>query len=82
MKVVNFIKETFISHGTKLNPMRERAILFWLVGAVCIFFGTLILTSIAPSPIEFSTLLGWVLSFVLVAVGGMFWISVMHMEEA
>lgn len=58
--------------------------MFWLIGSVCIFFGTLILTSMEPGSLgtdTVSTLLGWLVSFVLITVGGMFWISIMHMEE-
>jgi hypothetical protein len=64
----------------------RRAIGFWLIGTVCIFFGALIAGSIEPEVLGAtleSVILAYVISFVLILVGGMFWISgaVTEIEE-
>lgn len=63
--------------------MRSRAISFWLIGAMSMFFAFLIFSTASPS--EFgsnatSIILAYVISFILILVGGMFWISIMHLE--
>lgn len=64
----------------------NRAIGFWVIGTVCVFFGSLIAGSVEPSALGArieSVILAYIISFVLILVGGMFWISVsatMHEE--
>lgn len=64
-----------------------RAIGFWIVGSVCVFFGALIAGAVEPSALgaTFETVaLAYIIAFVLILVGGMFWISVaaaVHEEE-
>lgn len=56
---------------------------FWLVGSVCIFLGALIAGSIEPGVLgstQLSIMISYIISFVLILVGGMFWISV-HTAE-
>lgn len=57
---------------------KNRAILFWLVGAICIFLAMAAATGARGD----STLFAYAISFMLTLVGGMFWISIMHMESA
>ncbi|MDD5416854.1 MAG: hypothetical protein PHU12_02655 [Candidatus Aenigmarchaeota archaeon] len=64
----------------------NRALIFWFVGSLCIFFGTLIAGNIDPEIIGATTIsvvLSYVISFVLIMIGGMFWITtaVAHVEE-
>ena len=64
----------------------NRALVFWMVGAVCIFFGALIAGNIEPEVLgasNASVILSFIVSFILILVGGMFWITtaVVHVEE-
>ncbi len=57
----------------------NRSILFWVVGSLCIFFGSLIAGSVEPSALGASTesvVIAYIIAFILILVGGMFWISV------
>ena len=63
-----------------------RALAFWAIGAVCIFFGILIGGNIEPEVLGASTIsviLSYIISFMLIMIGGMFWITtaVVHVEE-
>lgn len=63
-----------------------RALAFWVIGAVCIFFGSLIAGNIEPEVLgatSSSVILSFVISFILILIGGMFWITtaVVHVEE-
>ena len=51
--------------------------MFWVLGALCVFFGAVVATAMQGDAVIFAG----VLSFLLILVGGMFWISIMHMEE-
>jgi len=64
-----------------------RAVSFWVVGAVLVFFGSLIAGSVDPSALGSTTLsvaFAYIIALVLILVGGMFWIStaVMQIEES
>ncbi len=64
----------------------RRALGFWLIGAICVFFGALIAGNIEPETLGAtfeSVILAYVISFILILVGGMFWISgaVTEIEE-
>ncbi len=64
----------------------NRALAFWVIGAVCIFFGALIAGNIEPEVLGATTgsvILSFLVSFILILVGGMFWITtaVVHVEE-
>jgi len=64
-----------------------RAVVFWFVGTICVFFGALIAGNIDPSVLgatTFSVALAYIISFVLVLIGGVFWIStaIAHLEES
>ena len=65
----------------------NRVIGFWVIGAICIFFGSLIAGSVEPSALGAtaeSVILAYIISFILILVGGMFWITVaaaVHEEE-
>jgi len=55
-----------------------RTIVFWIIGAICVFVGSLVAGSIDPSVLGATTssvLVSYVISFVLILLGGMFWIS-------
>ncbi len=62
-----------------------RTIVFWLTGTICVFFGSLIAGSIEPviGSSTASIVMAYALSFILVLLGGMFWIStaIMQTEE-
>ena len=64
----------------------RRSLGFWLIGALCVFFGALIAGSIEPEVLGAtfeSVALAYIISFVLILIGGMFWISgaVTEIEE-
>ncbi len=56
----------------------SRTIIFWIIGAICVFVGSLISGSVDPSVLGASTesvIISYIVSFVLILLGGMFWIS-------
>ncbi|MBU3905144.1 MAG: hypothetical protein KJ906_03285 [Nanoarchaeota archaeon] len=64
----------------------NRALAFWAIGTLCIFFGILIGGNIEPEVLGASTIsivLSYIISFILIMIGGMFWITtaVVHVEE-
>jgi hypothetical protein len=64
-----------------------RSIAFWIIGAICIFVGSLIAGSIDPSVLGATTTsvaVSYIVSFVLILIGGMFWIStaIIQVEES
>ena len=64
-----------------------RTIIFWIIGAICVFVGALVGGSVDPSVLGSTTgsvLVSYVVSFVLILLGGMFWIStaIIQSEEA
>ena len=62
-----------------------RTIVFWLIGTVCIFFGALISGSVEPTigSTTTSIMMAYALAFILILLGGMFWIStaILQTEE-
>jgi hypothetical protein len=60
-----------------------RTILFWLIGTICIFFGALIAGSVEPvvGSTTVSIVMAYGLSFILIMLGGMFWISTAIMQK-
>ncbi len=62
-----------------------RTIAFWLIGTLCIFFGALIAGSVEPvvGSTAGSITMAYALSFILLLLGGMFWIStaILQTEE-
>ena len=66
--------------------VNRKAILFWLIGSVCVFFSSLILGNIQPEVLGATTesvILAYIIGFILIMLGGMFWIStaVVELEE-
>lgn len=64
-----------------------RSICFWIIGAICIFVGTLIAGGIDTSVLGATTTsvaMAYIISFVLILIGGMFWIStaIIQAEES
>ena len=63
-----------------------RTIIFWLIGTTCIFFGSLIAGSVAPvvGSTGVSITMAYGLAFILIMLGGMFWIStaIIQAEES
>lgn len=64
----------------------SRAIIFWLIGAICMFIGSLVAGTVDPSVLGATTssvIISYTISFILILLGGMFWIStaVMQGEE-
>lgn len=64
----------------------SRAIIFWLIGSICVFIGSLVAGTVDPSVLGATTnsvIISYTISFVLMLLGGMFWIStaVMQGEE-
>jgi len=63
--------------------MRSRAVSFWIVGSIAIFFSLLVFSTASPAELGSNTtsiIIAYVVSFILLLIGGMFWISVMHLE--
>ncbi|NIO44168.1 MAG: hypothetical protein GTN36_01265 [Candidatus Aenigmarchaeota archaeon] len=62
-----------------------RTIIFWLIGTVCLFFGALIAGAVEPTigSTTTSIMMAYALSFILILLGGMFWIStaILQAEE-
>ena len=62
-----------------------RIIVFWLIGTVCIFFGAIIAGSVEPviGSTTISIMMAYALAFILILLGGMFWIStaILQTEE-
>ena len=62
-----------------------RTIVFWLIGTVCVFFGSLIAGSVEPAvgSTDASIMMAYSLAFILILLGGMFWIStaILQAEE-
>ena len=63
-----------------------RSIIFWIIGAICVFIGALIAGSIDPSVLgatSTSVAVSYIVSFILILIGGMFWIStaIIQVEE-
>ena len=64
-------------------PVNWRAISFWFAGSLIIFFGVLLVGNIDPTALgatSSSTLISYVIGFILILVGGMFWISTAVIE--
>ena len=64
----------------------QKSIIFWIIGTVCIFFGSLISGSVEPEALGAtmeSVILAYLIGIILLFLGGMFWISaaVVHVEE-
>jgi hypothetical protein len=64
-----------------------RSITFWIIGAICVFVGALIAGSVDPSVLGATTTavaVSYIISFVLILIGGMFWIStaIIQVEES
>lgn len=64
----------------------RKAVLFWFIGAICVFFGALIAGNVEPEILGATTesvMLAYIISFVLILIGGMFWISgsIVEIEE-
>jgi hypothetical protein len=64
-----------------------RTIAFWIIGAICVFTGSLIAGSVEPSVLGTTTIsiaVAYIISFILILLGGMFWIStaIIQIEES
>ena len=64
-----------------------RTIAFWFIGAICVFTGALIAGSVEPSVLGVTTTsiaVAYIIAFVLILLGGMFWIStaIIQTEES
>lgn len=57
---------------------RERSIGFWALGSFCIFIGCVLAGALIEpgNEITAEVAIGYIMSFLLILVGGMFWISV------
>jgi len=64
-----------------------RAVGFWLIGAILVFFGTLLAGAVDPAVLGATTtsvVFTYLLAFVLILIGGMLWISaaILQVEES
>ncbi len=64
-----------------------RTIVFWIIGAICVFVGSLIAGAVDPSVLGATTTsvaVSYIISFILILLGGMFWIStaIIQAEES
>ena len=56
----------------------SRTIVFWIIGSICVFVGSLLAGTVDPSVLGANTgsvLMTYLVSFILILLGGMFWIS-------
>ena len=63
--------------------MRSKAVGFWIVGSIAIFFAMIFMVTAQPAELSSNPsmiVLAYTVSFILLMVGGMFWISIMHLE--
>lgn len=61
-----------------------RSIGFWIIGSICVFFGALIAGTVRPEALGATTgsiIMAYIISFILILIGGMFWITVAVMRE-
>jgi hypothetical protein len=61
-----------------------RSVGFWIIGSLCVFFGALIAGSVQPTVLGAtagSIILAYIISFILILIGGMFWITVAVIRE-
>jgi hypothetical protein len=68
----------------KERGVAQRAIAMWVIGSICVFFGALIAGTIEPTVLGASPLsvaVSFLISFILILVGGMFWITVAVIRE-
>ena len=56
---------------------KNRAVVFWIAGAIFMFLAMAAATGARGD----SALMAYAASFLLTLIGGMFWISIMHMDE-
>ncbi len=64
----------------------NQALGFWVVGAICVFLGAVVAGSIEPTVLGAtfgSVMIAYIIAFILILIGGMFWISAatVHEEE-
>ena len=64
-----------------------RSIAFWIIGAICIFIGVLIAGNVETTVLGATTTsiaMAYIISFVLILIGGMFWVStaIIQVEES
>ncbi len=60
------------------------ALVFWFIGSACIFFGALLAGSVEPGVLGAtlgSVIIAYIIAFILILIGGMFWISIPSIEE-
>lgn len=63
---------------------RMRAIAFWLIGTICVFFGSLIAGSVEIGSVgatSLSVTFAYIIAFVMILMGGMFWITTGILQE-
>ncbi len=61
-----------------MQSFYTRAVGFWIVGALFIFLGAMIAGSVEPYAYAATTsgvVISYIIAFVLILIGGMFWIS-------
>ncbi len=66
--------------------VNSKAVVFWIIGTICVYFGALIAGNIEPEVLgatDYSVMFAYIISFILILLGGMFWIStsLFHLEE-
>lgn len=63
---------------------KEKSIFFWILGTFCMFFGILIAGNVDPGALGASIEsvgIAYVISFILILLGGMFWITVAVLQH-
>jgi len=63
---------------------KQKSIFFWVIGTFCIFFGVLIAGNIDPGALGAtmeSVGISYIVSFILILLGGMFWITVSVLQS-
>ncbi len=61
-----------------MDKTEKRMIIYWITGSLLIFLGVILGGSIDPSALGTTTLgtvISYIISFLLILFGGMFWIS-------
>lgn len=55
-----------------------RAMCFWILGAIFVFLGSMVAGAVEPHAFAATTegvIISYIIAFVLILIGGMFWIS-------
>lgn len=61
-----------------MNSSYSKSIIFWIIGGVFVFLGSMIAGAVDPYALGATlsgVIISYIIAFVLILIGGMFWIS-------